>query len=224
MFKVGLVGNGSIANCHLSAYERLFKEGKVEVVAFCDINPDQLKMMAEKYGVPAERTFTDKDEMLRALPEIDAVSVCTWNSAHAECTIAALNAGKHVICEKPMAMNAAEAYKRLYETHSKQAKDAATALDKSLGTVSALICFTLDYILNPETQEFKHFRTSFAVGATATVVSTKYSLLGSVPTFLNITVTIQVNLTNSWTKDGMLSSTDFESYSGNIKSIIDDAA
>ena len=122
------------------------------------------------------------------------------------------------------AMNAAEAYKRLYTTHSKQAKDAATALDKSFGTVSAIICFTLDYILNPETQEFKHFRTSFAVGATATVVSTKYSLLGSVPTFLNLTVTIQVNLTNSWTKDGMLSSTDFESYSGNIKSIIDDAA
>ena len=54
-------------------------------------------------------SYTDKDEMLRACPEIDAVSVCTWNSAHAECTIAALNAGKNVLCEKPMAMNAAEA-------------------------------------------------------------------------------------------------------------------
>ena len=126
--------------------------------------------------------------------------------------------------ELDRASMSAHNYEQLYKTHSKQAKDAATALDKSFGTVSAIICFTFDYILNPETQEFKHFRTSFAVGGTATVVSTKYSLLGSVPTFINITATIQVNLTNSWTKDGMLSSTDFESYSGNIKSIIDDAA
>ncbi len=47
--------------------------------------------------------------MFRELPEIDAVSVCTWNSQHAPCTIAALNAGCHVICEKPMATSAAEA-------------------------------------------------------------------------------------------------------------------
>ena len=47
-------------------------------------------------------------EMLK-LQELDAVSVCTWNSAHAPCAIAALNAGKHVLCEKPMALNAREA-------------------------------------------------------------------------------------------------------------------
>ena len=52
--------------------------------------------------------FTDMREMLK-LQELDAVSVCTWNSAHAPCAIAALNAGKHVLCEKPMALNAREA-------------------------------------------------------------------------------------------------------------------
>ena len=101
--KVGIIGTGSISNEHIQAY---LKNPRVELYAFCDINPDQLAMMAEKYGVT--RTFTDYNEMLSD-PELDAVSVCTWNSVHAPATIAALNAGKHVLCEKPMALNAEEA-------------------------------------------------------------------------------------------------------------------
>ncbi|MDD7739821.1 MAG: Gfo/Idh/MocA family oxidoreductase [Fusicatenibacter sp.] len=101
--KVGIIGVGGISNEHIQAY---LKNPNVELYAFCDINENQLKKMSEKYGIT--RCFTDKDEMLK-LPEIDAVSVCTWNSAHASCTIAALNAGKHVLCEKPMATSAAEA-------------------------------------------------------------------------------------------------------------------
>lgn len=102
--KVAVIGTGNISKEHINGY---LKNPNVELYAFCDINPDRLKMMAEKYGV--SRTYTDKDVMLRELPEIDAVSVCTWNSQHAPCTIAALNAGCHVICEKPMATSADEA-------------------------------------------------------------------------------------------------------------------
>lgn len=101
--KIGIIGTGNIANNHIGGY---LKNPNVELYALCDINEEQLKKMGEKYGVT--RLFTDKDEMLK-LKEIDAVSVCTWNSQHAPCTIAALNAGKHVLCEKPMAMNAEEA-------------------------------------------------------------------------------------------------------------------
>lgn len=101
--KVAIIGTGNISNNHIKAY---LANPNVELYAFCDINEKQLHMMGEKYGVT--RLFTDKDEMLK-LPEIDAVSVCTWNSQHAPCTIAALNAGKHVLCEKPMALNAKEA-------------------------------------------------------------------------------------------------------------------
>lgn len=101
--KVGIIGTGSISNSHIEAYK---SNPDVELYAFCDINAERVKTMAEKYGV--ERTFTDINEMLK-LDEIDAVSVCTWNSAHAPCTIAALNAGKHVLCEKPMATSAKEA-------------------------------------------------------------------------------------------------------------------
>ena len=102
--KVAVIGTGGISNEHINAY---LKNPNVELYAFCDINEKQLNMMAEKYGVT--RTYTDKDVMLKELPELDAVSVCTWNSQHAPCTIAALNAGCHVICEKPMATSAAEA-------------------------------------------------------------------------------------------------------------------
>lgn len=101
--KVGIIGVGSIAESHIGGYKN---NPNVEIYAFCDINEKRLKEMGEKYGV--ERLFTKKEDLL-ALEEIDAVSVCTWNSEHAPCTIAALNAGKHVLCEKPMAMNAAEA-------------------------------------------------------------------------------------------------------------------
>ena len=102
--KLAVVGVGNIANTHLTSH---VKNNRVEVYALCDINPDRLKLMGEKYGIT--RLYTDEREMLEALPEIEAVDVCTWNAAHALCTIMALEAGKHVMCEKPMAMNVAEA-------------------------------------------------------------------------------------------------------------------
>ena len=98
--KVGVIGVGNISEVHINGY---LHNPDVELYAFCDINEERLKAKGEKYGVT--RLFTDKDEMLK-LAEIDAVSVCTWNAAHAECTIAALNAGKNVLCEKPMATEA----------------------------------------------------------------------------------------------------------------------
>ena len=92
--KVAIIGVGDISECHIRGY---LKSDDVELYAFCDTNEARLKQKGEKYGI--ERLYTDKDEMFAALPEIDIVSVCTWNSAHAPCTIAALNAGCHVICE-----------------------------------------------------------------------------------------------------------------------------
>ena len=104
MLKVGIIGNGGIANCHASGYKAL--GDRVEIVACCDIVEEKAKAFAEKYDIP--NYYTDCKDML-AKEDIDVISVCTWNSAHAPCTIAALDAGCHVICEKPMAMSAAEA-------------------------------------------------------------------------------------------------------------------
>lgn len=93
----------NISGCHIAAYK---KNPSVNLVAFCDINERTLKKRGEEWGVTA--LYTDADEMFKN-ERIDAVSVCTWNAAHAAMTIKALRAGKHVLCEKPMALNAAEA-------------------------------------------------------------------------------------------------------------------
>ena len=104
MLKIGIIGNGGIAHCHAKGYKAL--KGRVEIVACCDINEEKAKSFAAEFDIP--KYYTDCKDML-ANEEIDLVSVCTWNSAHAPCTIAALEAGCSVICEKPMAMNADEA-------------------------------------------------------------------------------------------------------------------
>ena len=101
--RVGVIGVGGISEMHIGGYKA---NPNVEIVAFCDINEERLKEKGEKHGVT--HLYTDVNEMVKN-EQLDAVSVCTWNCAHAKCTIAALNAGINVLCEKPMAMNAKEA-------------------------------------------------------------------------------------------------------------------
>jgi len=79
---------------------------RARMVACCDIDEKKAKEAGGKFDIP--NVFTDYEELLR-LDEIDAVSVCTPNFAHKKPTVAALKAGKHVLVEKPMAMNAKEA-------------------------------------------------------------------------------------------------------------------
>lgn len=101
--KIGVIGTGGIAqNAHLPAYKNC---PQAEVVAIADIKPEKLVEAGEKFGV--EKRFTDYRELL-ALDEVDAVSICTPNYMHKEPAIAALRAGKHVLCEKPLAMNGDE--------------------------------------------------------------------------------------------------------------------
>lgn len=101
--KVGLIGAGNIGqNAHIPAY---LKQSDVELFAVYDLNEARSREVAAKYGF--KHVATSLDELL-AIEELDAVSVCTWNNAHAEGVIAAAKAGKHILCEKPMAMTVAE--------------------------------------------------------------------------------------------------------------------
>ena len=104
--KVAVVGCGGIANGkHLPALHRL---ATVDLVAFCDIEEDKARTAAAKYGAPGAQTFADYQAMLTGAKP-DVVHVCTPNDSHAAITIAALEAGAHVMCEKPMAKRAADA-------------------------------------------------------------------------------------------------------------------
>lgn len=94
---VGVIGTGGISGGHFKAYQQL---PDVKILAVADIVPERAKAAAEKWG--AERWFSDYEEMLK-LPELEAVSICTFNQAHRAPTVAALEAGKHVLVEKPMA-------------------------------------------------------------------------------------------------------------------------
>ncbi len=103
--RVGIIGTGGIAmGCHLPGYAAI--PDLCEIVALCDVNRESAVKAAEKFGVG---TIYDTYQDLIADASIDAVSVATPNALHHQPTVAALRAGKHVLCEKPLAMNAAEA-------------------------------------------------------------------------------------------------------------------
>lgn len=102
MFNIGIIGCGKIAQVrHIPEYA---ENPDARLWGYYDLNRKRAKELAEKYG---GRVYDSYEELLRD-KDIDAVSVCAANNAHAEITIAALNAGKHVLCEKPMAMDLSE--------------------------------------------------------------------------------------------------------------------
>ena len=102
MFHIGMIGCGKIAQVrHIPEYA---EHPQAELTGFYDLNQARAQALAEQYGGKA---YDSVDDLL-ADPAIDAVSVCTANHSHAQITIAALKAGKHVLCEKPMAVTLQE--------------------------------------------------------------------------------------------------------------------
>jgi predicted dehydrogenase len=118
--KVGIIGLGWPGRAHLKGYQA---SDKTTVVAVCDMNAELAQQQADENDVDA---YTDHKKMLKEA-DLDAVSVCLPNFLHAPVSLVALRAGKHVLCEKPPALNAQEARKM-----------AATAKAKKLTLMYAL--------------------------------------------------------------------------------------
>ena len=113
--RIGIIGTGGIANAHLHSYLRMKDE--VEIVGGSDIVPGKARAFFDKAGLTDVKAFDNNDDLLAL--GLDGVSVCTYNTTHAECTIAALEAGVNVLCEKPMSVTLEDAinmYKKAKET------------------------------------------------------------------------------------------------------------
>ena len=109
--QVAVVGCGGIANQkHFPALKS--QADKCEIVAFCDIIRERAEKAAKEYGTEDAKVYEDYNEMLKD-ENIDVVHVCTPNVAHCPITVAAFEAGKHVLCEKPMAATTEDAQKMM---------------------------------------------------------------------------------------------------------------
>ena len=109
--QVAVIGCGGIANQkHFPALTN--QKDKCEIVAFCDLLEDRAKEAAAKYGTEDAKVYTDYNELLKD-DSIDVVHVCTPNVAHCPITVAAFEAGKNVLCEKPMAATTIDARKMM---------------------------------------------------------------------------------------------------------------
>jgi predicted dehydrogenase len=110
VLKVAVIGCGGIGTAkHMPS---LLKIKEVQMVAFCDIILERAQEAVTKYGAEGAKAYSDYRELLKD-KSIDVVHVCTPNKSHAEISVAALDAGKHVMCEKPMAKTAADALSML---------------------------------------------------------------------------------------------------------------
>jgi len=141
-WRVGIVGVGAIGTlAHLPGY----RNAGAEVVAVADVAKGRAAEVADKFGIPA--SYENYREMLEN-EDLDVVSVCTPNALHAEITVAALQAGANVLCEKPMALTSAEATNMI-----KTSEDTGKGLS---------IAHTMRH--RPEMERIKELATSGAFG------------------------------------------------------------
>ncbi|MBQ4602580.1 MAG: Gfo/Idh/MocA family oxidoreductase [Clostridia bacterium] len=104
--RMAIIGCGGIAcGAHASNYDNI---DDIEIVAVCDIRPERMELIKSKYKSCADAWTTEDYMDIVNCPDIEAVDICTPNYLHAPIAIAALNAGKHVLTEKPDAMTVAE--------------------------------------------------------------------------------------------------------------------
>jgi predicted dehydrogenase len=135
--RVGVIGVGQIGKHHLNTYTQKIPDA--EIVAIADINEAELTRVAETYKIP--NTYTNFRELLKR-DDIQAVDVCLHNNYHMPVTVAALEAGKHVYCEKPMAgayIDALTMYKTAQASGNRLSIQLNTLFEKPTKAAKAII-------------------------------------------------------------------------------------
>lgn len=115
IIKSAMIGFGGIAKSHKHAYDELTRSGfPIKLVAICDINPEQFRKAQAinlegnpKFDLSGQKLYTDLEEMIKN-EEFDMVDICLPSYLHKEYTLKMLRIGKHVFCEKPMALSSAD--------------------------------------------------------------------------------------------------------------------
>ncbi|GAB3067519.1 Gfo/Idh/MocA family oxidoreductase [Salinicoccus sesuvii] len=154
MINVGIIGCGSIGvKRHIAEYTDI---ENVQLVAFCDPVIERAEAQQEIYG---GKVYRDYNELL-ADKSVDAVSVCTPNYKHAEISIAALKAGKHVLCEKPMGITVDE-MDRMIEAEKQSGKQLMVGHNQRLIKEHQV---ARDYIAEGKLGKIYAFRTTFGHG------------------------------------------------------------
>ncbi|HBR01337.1 MAG TPA: hypothetical protein DD738_01860 [Ruminiclostridium sp.] len=124
--KIGIIGVGTMGRVHAKC---AVNSGMAEVTSVFDLVRENADKIASQYSAKA---FTDIDEFLSS--DIDMVFVCVPNTGHAEIAIKALNAGKHVFCEKPLAISVEQVYS-IKEAANKSGKRVFTGLNRRFAPV-----------------------------------------------------------------------------------------
>ena len=155
--KIGIIGTGLIGKSHVRGYQPMRDD--VEIVAVADIDESEAQRVAQEYDIP--RVFADYRDLLK-IDEIDSVDVCLPNFLHAPITIAALEAGKHVYCEKPMAKTGPEAV-AMYETAQRTGKKLSVQMAR---------------VFSKETRTAKHLIEADALGNLYYIKTSHYRCRG----------------------------------------------
>src|SRR5690606_28473443 len=154
MINIGIIGCGKIAQKrHIPEY---LENVDANLVGFYDLNQARAKEISETFG----GTAFDSIEDLLADPSIDAVSVCTANHTHAAITIQALHAGKHALCEKPMATTLEDCLAMVHAAHN---AGKVLVLGQNQRVAKTHIR-ARDIIRNGEIGDIIGFRTTFGHG------------------------------------------------------------
>ena len=111
--RIGIVGTGGISHAHMKHYITF---DDVEIVGAADIVPGKAQAFLDRYELKNAKAFDHVKDLIKNV-EMDAASVCTYNTTHAECAIALLEAGVHVLCEKPMSFTIQEGADMVKASH-----------------------------------------------------------------------------------------------------------